>query len=60
MLESTGKIAFGNMNEVVNIDDSPSVNTGMTSTDFAGGLRTQPSNMWCLTAATSSRLIPFS
>lgn len=45
VLESTGKIAFGNMNEVVNIDGFTRVNTGTTSTDFAGGVLTQPSNM---------------
>ncbi|HVU85764.1 MAG TPA: BBP7 family outer membrane beta-barrel protein [Pirellulales bacterium] len=45
VLETTGKIALGNMNEIVNIDGFTRVRTGTTSTDYAGGLLTQPSNM---------------
>ena len=45
VLETTGKIAVGNMNEIVNIDGFTRVRTGTTSTDYAGGVLTQPSNM---------------
>ncbi|HEY4309259.1 MAG TPA: BBP7 family outer membrane beta-barrel protein [Pirellulales bacterium] len=45
VLETTGKIAFGDMHETVNIDGFTRVRTGTTSTDYAGGVLTQPSNM---------------
>jgi len=45
VLESTGKIAFGNMYEVVNINGNTRVNNGATATDYAGGLLTQVSNI---------------
>ena len=45
VLETQGKVALGNMYQVVDIDGQTKVNNGATVSGFPGGLLTQVSNM---------------